>query len=186
MQTHIVQATERMVPDDDLDAIVFACTSGCAAIGAARVAELIAGVRAGVPVTDPLSAGKRALETFGARRIALLTPYTSEVNAVIAADLEASGFDLVARGGFFCDSGYEMSRISGRSVVEAALTIAAAPKVEALFVSCTALKLSHVIEEIENRLGKPVVFSTQAMAWDAMRLAGARAAVPGRGRLLRL
>ena len=184
MEGHIVEATARLVPDDDLHAIAFSCTSGTAAIGAGRVAELVASVRPGVPVTDPLTAGMRALERFGARRIALLTPYRAEVNEVIAAAVEASGLTIVRRGGFFCGSGYDMSRISGRSVAEAALALAAAPEVEALFVSCTALSLSPVIDDIETRLGKPVVFSTQAMAWDAMRLAGFKAAVPGRGRLL--
>ena len=186
MEGHVVEAMARLLPDDDLTAVAFSCTSGTAAIGAARVASLIREARPGVPVTDPLTAGQNALRGFGARRIALLTPYQAPVNALIAAEIEEAGFAIVARASFLCESGYEMSRVSPRSIREAALALAGRAEVEALFISCTALRVSPVIEDIEQSLGKPVVFSTQAMAWEAARLSGVHDPVAGKGRLLRL
>jgi maleate cis-trans isomerase len=41
------------------------------------------------------------------------------------------------------------------------------------------------IEQLERELGKPVVSTTQASVWDALRMVGYRGEVPGYGRLLR-
>jgi maleate isomerase len=43
-----------------------------------------------------------------------------------------------------------------------------------------------LVEALEERLGKPVVTSNQALAWHALRLAGHAAPIAGFGRLLRL
>ena len=58
-------------------------------------------------------------------------------------------------------------------------------EVDAVFVSCSSLHVSPVIEECEAALGKPVMSSDQAMVWHSMRLAGLDDEVPGFGRLLR-
>ena len=59
------------------------------------------------------------------------------------------------------------------------------PDAEALFVSCTALRSAEVAEEIESRIGRPVVTSNQALFWRSLRAAGCGLPVPGHGRLLR-
>jgi maleate cis-trans isomerase len=41
-----------------------------------------------------------------------------------------------------------------------------------------------VLERLEQELGKPVISSTQAMLWHALRVAGVPDAVHGFGRLL--
>ena len=41
------------------------------------------------------------------------------------------------------------------------------------------------VDELEGRIGKPVVTSTQATLWHVLRLAGVDTPVPGYGRLLR-
>ncbi|TPQ39762.1 hypothetical protein C2U69_11280 [Cupriavidus pinatubonensis] len=42
-----------------------------------------------------------------------------------------------------------------------------------------------VLEELEQRLGKPVLSTTQVSLWAALRMIGETEAVPGFGRLLR-
>jgi maleate isomerase len=58
--------------------------------------------------------------------------------------------------------------------------------VDGLFISCTALRVSLVLRAPEDALGKPVVASNQALAWDCLRQAGYRDPVSGYGRLLQL
>ena len=53
------------------------------------------------------------------------------------------------------------------------------PEADALFISCGALPSIEIIEALEARTGKPVVTSNQAMAWDALRLAGVEDRVVG-------
>ena len=42
----------------------------------------------------------------------------------------------------------------------------------------------EIIDRLEQRTGKPVITSNQALAWDALRLAGIDDPVTGFGRLL--
>ena len=43
-----------------------------------------------------------------------------------------------------------------------------------------------MIEALEATLGKPVITSTQATLWHALRLAGIKDDIPGAGRLFKL
>ncbi len=60
----------------------------------------------------------------------------------------------------------------------------AAPAAEALLISCGGLRTLGVAKPLEERHGIPVVSSTQAAFWAAMRLVGESGHVPDRGRLL--
>ena len=51
-------------------------------------------------------------------------------------------------------------------------------------ISCTATPVVSHIAALEKAIGVPVVSSSQAMAWDALRLAGYRKPIQGYGRLL--
>jgi maleate isomerase len=60
------------------------------------------------------------------------------------------------------------------------------PAADLLFVSCTALRVASVLDEIEQRLARPVVASNQALLWQALRLIGNDEPVAGFSRLLTL
>lgn len=170
LDDRIAAAASRIVPDDRLDVIAVGCTSGAAAIGLSRVAEIVGAVRPGIPVTDPMSACMRALKALGAERLAVLTPYQDAVNTVIARTLTAHGFRLATCAGFYCPDGAAMSRLAPEALLAAAERIAG--DADALFIPCTALVVSPIIEALEAAVRRPVVTSNQALAWDAMRLAG--------------
>ena len=56
---------------------------------------------------------------------------------------------------------------------------------DGLFLSCTNLRTLDVIEEMEARLGMPVLSSNQVLAWHLFRLAGSGAGDFAPGRLWR-
>ena len=56
--------------------------------------------------------------------------------------------------------------------------------VDAIFISCGALRALDIIDEIEATIGKPVIYSNQAMIWDTLRLAGINDRFHGYGQLL--
>jgi len=58
--------------------------------------------------------------------------------------------------------------------------------VDAVFVSCTSIRLAIIAREIEEALGKPVTSSNHAMAWHCLRLAGIDDPQPQFGRLFTL
>jgi maleate isomerase len=59
------------------------------------------------------------------------------------------------------------------------------PEADAIFISCGALRSVEIIDALEERTGKPVVTSNQAMLWDCLRLAGVNDRMDGLGRLFR-
>ena len=114
----------------------------------------------------------------------MLTPYTDPVNRIVEAFITSKGMDIGASGSFKRESSAEVCRIQPKSFFVAGLALGRGA-VDGLFIACTAVRVSSIIEALETELGKPVVSSNQALAWHAMRLAGCDEAVTGYGRLLR-
>ena len=116
----------------------------------------------------------------------MLTPYIAEVNVVVENYITKQGFELVAKGSFDQPSDSQICRVPPQAVYDAALALGQMAGVEGLFISCTGLRTSTILEPLEQALGIPVVASNQALAWDALRLAGCTERVEGFGRLLTL
>lgn len=183
MAPGIGAAADTILPGTELDAMIYACTSGTVAIGIERITELVHQTRPGVPVTNPVTAALAAFEQFEARRISILTPYTQAVNEGVAELFESKGLEVLNIAGFDFEDDTAMTFISPQDIADAAVD-ACDPAADLLFVSCTALRASLVIEQIEQRLGKPVVSSNQALAWHSLQLVNYPETVPGFGSLL--
>lgn len=184
MAPHIQAAAGLIVPEGRCDVIVYACTSGTVVMGYAQICDLIHASRPGVAVVTPITASLAALKQFNARKLAVLTPYTDDVNAVIAAHLEAKGHIISAFSAFGIEDNEVMAALPPDTIYEAAIE-ADRPDAEALFISCTAIRAVDVVEQIEQRLGKPVVTANQALVWQALRWSGYAAPIEGFGQLLR-
>lgn len=175
-------ATAALLPDRAFDVIGYGCTSGATVIGPERVAELIRSTRPAKAVTDPLSATIAACRALGVSRLGFVTPYVAEVSAAMRARLEAAGLEIAAFASFEEESDARVARITEASTLAAMRSVGEAEGVEAVFASCTNLRAFGVIEAAEAALGKPVISSNLALAWDVARLSGAppKARPPGR------
>ena len=58
-----------------------------------------------------------------------------------------------------------------------------APGAGAILIPDTAMAALHLIEPLEEELGKPVLTANQVTLWESLRLAGADHVMPGYGRL---
>jgi maleate isomerase len=175
-------ATAQLIPDADLDVIVYDCTSGTAALGYATVADEIRAVRPSARVVTPLTAARAAFQRLGVDRISLVTPYSHELNELICRFLIHEGLEVVSIGSFLVDDDHEMSRITPESILEAAVGNCH-PEAECLFIPCTALRAAEIIDAAERELGKPVVSAVQASLWQSLRFAGYEAPIAHAGRL---
>jgi maleate isomerase len=180
----LAETAGRILPDDKLDVVCFACTSGSVAVGEARaVAELKKGAP-GAEATTLLTGVKEALRRFAARRLVVGTPYVDELNTNVARNLVDSGFEIADFQGLGLNYDHEMIRVSPDYLIEFAQAIDR-PDADALLLSCGALRSLDVVDEIERKLGKPVIGSNQAMIWECLRLAGVEDRIEGYGRLFR-
>jgi maleate isomerase len=186
MEADLPAAVGRLPPAAGLHVVGYACTSGTTIIGEEGVARAVRSVRPGVAVTNPLTAAKAAFTALGARRIAFISPYVAEVSAAIRAKLEEAGFAIAAVGSFEQAEERVVARIDTASVLAAIEDVGGgAEECDAVFVSCTNLRVLDVLEEAESRIGKPVVSSNTALAWHMLRLAGCKDVRVGGGRLFR-
>jgi maleate isomerase/arylmalonate decarboxylase len=142
----------------------------------------------GIAAVTTAAAIVHAVRAMGVSRIALATPYQEATNRHEIAFLEACGIATVASsalgvkvGGSLGYSGIsetplETIREQARGVMH--------PDAQALVVSCTDYPVLTLIPELERELGVPVITSTTATLWAALRAVGIDDAVPGAGRLL--
>jgi maleate isomerase len=175
MRDLITPATELILPDIRLDVVAFGCTSASMALGEDEVFRQIRRARPDVACTTPVTAAFAAFRALGARRIGVLTPYAPEVNAVVRDYLDAHGAEVA--------DDREAARISVASIAAGIGALARGARLDAVFVSCTSLRLAEHAAAIEADVGIPVTSSDHALAWHCLRLAGVNDTIPGAGRL---
>ena len=184
MEPGLARAASLILPGEALDAVVYGCTSASVVIGESEVRAAIQRGKPGVEVITPVSATLAGLRAMGARRISVLTPYTVETSAPMAALFEAEGFEITRFTCLNMTDDRDMARIAPDEIVALAAK-AMAPESDALFVSCTAVRAAGVIDRIEAATGRPALSSNYAAAWRVLRHLGVQAAAAP-GHLMRL
>jgi maleate isomerase len=183
MEPRIAPAAGLILPGNPLDAIAFGCTSASMAIGEEEVFARIRESGHQAPATTPVTAAFAAFAALGAQRIAVLTPYRAEVNQIVADYITARGFEVPVFGSFNEGNDRVVAAITLASVKAGIRRILTAAAVDAVFVSCTSVRLAEAAAEIEAEVGIPVTSSNHAMAWHAVRLAGIQDSLPQFGKL---
>lgn len=139
---------------------------------------------AGVPALTSAQAIGRAVRTLGMRRIALVSPYSTEVIGRAKHYCESRhGLDVVAMEGFGATDAYAIGGLSADNATEAFLRIDR-PDIEVLVVPGGNFPTMRFIAGWERRFGKPVITTNQAALWAAMQAMKLALPLPGLGRLL--
>lgn len=170
----------------DLKVIGYGCTSGSTIIGESKVSEIINKTHPTALVTNPLTAAKRALRKLKIKQLGLVTPYSQNVTKAMEINFKKAGFRITAVGSFFQEDDKVVGKIDTKSILKATLEIGAKETCDGVFISCTNLRASSIIEEAETILNKPVTASNHAMAWHMIRLAKINDEIRGQGRLFHL
>jgi maleate isomerase len=167
----LAEAASLILPNDQIDVVCYACTSGTVAIGEQRtLAELSKGAAYAKP-TSLMGSVVNALNAIKAKKIVVGCPYTDSLATDVANFLLGKGFELLDVQGLNLLYDRDMIRVSPDFLVEFALSIDK-PEADAILLSCGAIRSFEVIKEIEEKAGKPVICSNQAMLWNCLRLAG--------------
>lgn len=148
---------------------------------AARCSEISQLV--GVPVLGASQADYNALRMLGAKRVGIVTPFNAEIDAVVRANTEAAGFEVVAVKGTEAPSLPAICETPLGDIKEVFAKVAASDCDVILQVG-TALPVVAMLEELEDTHGKPIVACNAAVYWQALRSVGINDPVQGYGRLL--
>jgi len=172
MESRIAPTADLILPGVKLDVVAYGCTSASMVLGEEAVFHRIHETRPGVACTTPITAAFAAFDAFGARNIAVLTPYRDDVNQRVRRYIEGAGYNVPVFGSFNEQDDNRVARIDPESIRAAAAELGAMDGVDAVFVSCTSIRLGAVAGQVEAEIGKPVTSSNHAMAWHCLRLAG--------------
>ncbi|MGC4025205.1 MAG: hypothetical protein QM744_08670 [Mesorhizobium sp.] len=163
--------------------IIYACVASSVIQGVDYDRHLVAEIAeaTNLPCETAIGATVAAMHVFGLRRIGVVSPYSKKVDAAEHSFLESSGFQIAASANFDIGNAFDLSVPSARDIVEAGLAIA--DEADGLLLSCMNMRSQAAVSELERRLDRPVIASTTATAWAALRLAGIRQQIAGLGRL---
>jgi len=170
-----------------VDAIMVIGTSLTFYKGAAAHRRLLASVHAatGLPVSTMSQAVVDGLRAVGAEKIAVATAYDAEVNRRLSDFLADEGFAVRAIDGFGITDFGGPGQVGEAEILDLGRRVCEeAVDAEGLLISCGGLRTLGVAKPFEDRHGIPVVASTQAAFWAALRLVGASGRVTGHGRML--
>lgn len=136
--------------------------------------------KAFVLATDAVIA---ALRTVGAKRIGMMSPLSVE-NSKSAVDYyTAHGFDIAAATALLVDKPENAVNVPMERVIEAFEEVDS-PDVDTLLHVGGSLGIVPLVQELEDKFGKPVLSVNAATYWYALRKMGIKDAIPGFGRLL--
>jgi maleate cis-trans isomerase len=181
-----METQAKLLASADVDVIVLGATAPSFLKGLGYDRELIGKIEAvtGRRATTTSTALIEALRHVGARRIVLGSAYDEKVNGIAKAFLEASGMEVLATEGLALVDNLIVGRLSPDTAYDLAMKVNR-PEADAIALSCTNWQTMDAIDRIERDTGKPVVSTTQATIWAALRAIGHTEPIEGYGRLLR-
>lgn len=172
--------------DANPKAIAFGLTTDAAPGGVDKLASVCADMEShlGIPVRNASIATQEGLRALGAKRIAVLTPFTPEIDAIVKTNIEAGGFEVIAIEGTLAPSLPAICE-TPLADIEAVVSRLGETDCDAVAQIGTALPCVALIEAFEQSLGRPFVACNAAVYWQTLRAIGVDDAIPGFGRLLR-
>lgn len=168
------------------DVVLYGCTSATLTHGLAFDTDLTAQIHAqsGAKTVTAAGAVVAALRHLGAARIGFASPYVPAINDLAIGFLEGAGIEAVARADV---SGTLDNVGQGAMTPEDVFALglrADHPEADAILLSCTDMRAVETLERLEQRLGKPVVSSNQALMFATLRALGITEPIAGFGCLL--
>ncbi|MDC0986296.1 Asp/Glu racemase [Alphaproteobacteria bacterium] len=138
----------------------------------------------GLKLTTGADAAVAALRKFGAKKLAVLTPYQPIADKQVHAFFAESGFDIVRLVGLKCDTANSIAHTPEAQVLDVVLNELDGDDVDAIIQVGTNLSALPLFPALEKQLRKPVLPINVALIWHALRAIGVDDKFYGKGRLL--
>ena len=184
MSEKVTEVTNDILPDQDIDCVVYACTSGTIAAGYENIKNKVKISKPTASLTTPSTAAIKALKKFNVKNLAVFTPYNKKLNDEVIEYIEEKGFKVTSNSYFGIESDVEIGKVDQNYLYDV-LSKIDVDRADALFISCTALPALSIIEKLEKKLNRIVLSSNQALIWDTLQEIGNKEPIEGFGKLFR-
>ena len=185
MSDKVTDVTKNILPDENIDCVVYGCTSGTIAVGYDTIEKKVKKAKPKAKITTPSTAAIKALKRLNIKKIAIFTPYIKKLNDEILDYFSRQGFDVITNTYLDIAADYDIGKVDQNFLFEI-LSKIEIKKADALFISCTALPVLNIIDRLEKKLGKPVITSNQSLIWDTLECIGMNENILGFGKLFNL
>ena len=133
----------------------------------ARITEVT-----GIPATSAVLALNELLALRGIRRLALVTPYTADVQERIVRNYAAQGIEVVAERHLDISVNYDFALVEPSRLL-ALMHEVSKTRPEAIATYCTNLRAAPLAAGFEAQTGIPLLDTVSTTVWGALRAAGA-------------
>tara|TARA_B100001029_G_C14981769_1_gene406434 strand:+ start:16 stop:762 length:747 start_codon:yes stop_codon:yes gene_type:complete len=182
MSNKVTEVTKDILPDQDVDCIVYGCTSGTIAAGYNSIKNKVNAAKPKADVTTPSTAAIKALKKLGIKKISLFTPYSKKLNDDVLDYFKKEGFEITSNSYFDIEADYDIGKVDKNYLYDV-LSKIDLNGAEALFVSCTALPVLPLIDKLEKKLNTTVLSSNQTLIWDTLVQINKNNSIEGFGKL---
>ena len=182
MSNKVTEVTKDILPDQDIDCVVYGCTSGTIAAGYNSIEQKVKAAKPMADVTTPSSAAIKALKKLKINKIYVFTPYSKKLNDEVLEFFKSEGCEITSNSYFDIKSDYDIGKVDQNYLYDV-LSKIDLKGAEALFVSCTALPVLQIIDKLEEKLNTTVLSSNQALIWDTLVKINKNNSVKGFGKL---
>ena len=185
MSDKITEVTKDILPDQDLDCVVYGCTSGTIAAGHASIEQRVKDAKPMADVSTPSTAAIKALKKMNIQKVSIFTPYSKKLNDDVLDYFKSEGFEVTSNLYFDIQDDYDIGKVDQNHLYEV-LSKIDLNGADALFVSCTALPVLEIIDKLEKKLNTIVLSSNQALIWDTLVKIKKNNSVEGFGKLFQV
>ena len=182
MSNKVTEVTKDILPDQDIDCVVYGCTSGTIAVGYNSIEQKVKAAKPMADVTTPSTAAIKALKKMKINKISIFTPYSKILNDEVLKYFKSEGFEVTSNSYFDIEADYDIGKVDQNYLYDV-LSKIDLKGAEALFVSCTALPVLPIIDKLESKLNTTVLSSNQALIWDTLVKINKNNSVKGFGKL---
>lgn len=139
--------------------------------------------RTGIRASTAVLALNELLALRGIERLALVTPYTGDVQDRIVANYRAIGVEVVAERHLDISVNHDFALVTPETLQGLMREVAAA-RPQAIVTYCTNLRAAQLAPAVEAELGIPLLDTVSTTVWGLLRAAGADPAqISGWGQL---
>ena len=182
MADDIPKVAKDILPDQKLDCVAYACTSGTIAAGYSSIFEKVNLAKPNTKVTTPITSAINALKSLKINKLTIFTPYTDEINQSVIDYFRNENIELSELSYFDLASDLDIGRVDPNHLFDV-LTKINLSNSDALFVSCTSLPVLSIIKELEKKINKVVLSSNQTLIWDTLKKINYKKEIIGYGEL---
>lgn len=140
----------------------------------------------GISALTSVTAEVEAMRFLNMKKLAIATPFREEMNQRSAAWYKNAGFEVLNIKGLGIEKNSEIAKLPFYASYQIAReTFLEAKGADGIYIACPRWATIEVIEKLEQDLGVPVVSSSQASIWMALRKANIGESISGFGSLMK-